>query len=106
MSIKISYSLLAPSLQLVACKRFLVAHRGRTQWVRNAEAAGEVTLKKGNTRQKYGLRLLGRPRNQKSSKPIPTLSAAKSSHFPVPAGLSPLEAFAKLPESLAVHRQD
>ena len=28
-------------------KRFLVAPRGRTQWVRNAEAAGEVTLKKG-----------------------------------------------------------
>ena len=26
-------------------KRFLVAPRGRTQWVRNAEAAGEVTLK-------------------------------------------------------------
>ena len=29
-------------------KRFLVAPRGRTQWVRNAEAAGEVTLKKGS----------------------------------------------------------
>lgn len=28
-------------------KRFLVAPRGLTQWVRNAEAAGEVTLKKG-----------------------------------------------------------
>jgi hypothetical protein len=28
-----------------------------------------------------------------------------SSHFPVPAELSPLEAFAKLTESLAVHRQ-
>ncbi|MGB0031937.1 MAG: nitroreductase/quinone reductase family protein, partial [Candidatus Sulfotelmatobacter sp.] len=28
-------------------KRFLVAPRGRTQWVRNAEAAGEVTLKRG-----------------------------------------------------------
>jgi hypothetical protein len=27
-------------------KRFLVAPRGRTQWVRNAEAAGEVTLKR------------------------------------------------------------
>jgi hypothetical protein len=53
MSIKFGYSLLAPSLQFVACKRFLVAPRGRTQWVRNAEAAGEVTLKKGNTCQKY-----------------------------------------------------
>ena len=27
-------------------KRFLVAPRGYTQWVRNAEAAGEITLKK------------------------------------------------------------
>ena len=30
-------------------KRFLVAPRGRTQWVRNAEASGEVTLKKGES---------------------------------------------------------
>src|SRR4249919_886940 len=37
-------------------KQFLVAPRGRTQWVRNAEAAGEVTLKKGRTQQKYRLR--------------------------------------------------
>ena len=39
-------------------RRFLVAPRGRTQWVRNAEAAGEITLKKGSTRQKYRLRPL------------------------------------------------
>ena len=37
-------------------KRFLVAPRGRTQWVRNAEAAGEVTLKKGSTRIRFRLR--------------------------------------------------
>ena len=37
-------------------KRYLVAPRGRTQWVRNAEAAGEITLKKGSTRQKFRLR--------------------------------------------------
>ena len=35
--------------------RYLVAPRGRTQWVRNAEAAGEITLKKGRTRQKFRL---------------------------------------------------
>ena len=34
-------------------KRFLVAPRGRTQWVRNAEAAGEVTLKRGSFRQTF-----------------------------------------------------
>jgi deazaflavin-dependent oxidoreductase (nitroreductase family) len=36
-------------------KRLLVAPRGRTQWVRNAEAAGEITLKKGSTRLKFRL---------------------------------------------------
>jgi deazaflavin-dependent oxidoreductase (nitroreductase family) len=37
-------------------KRYLVAPRGRTQWVRNAEATGEITLKKGRTRESYRLR--------------------------------------------------
>ena len=37
-------------------KRYLVAPRGRTQWVRNAEAAGEITLKKGSTRQTFRVR--------------------------------------------------
>ena len=32
-------------------KRYLVAPRGETQWVRNARAAGEVTLRKGSTKQ-------------------------------------------------------
>src|SRR5260370_18758263 len=39
-------------------RRLLVAPRGRTQWVRNAEAAREVTLKTVRTRHKYLLRLL------------------------------------------------
>src|SRR5579871_5551507 len=39
-------------------KRFLVAPRGRTQWVRNAEASGEVTLKKGRTERRFRLRPL------------------------------------------------
>src|SRR5271156_4498153 len=39
-------------------KRFLVAPRGRTQWVRNAEAAGEITLKKGSFRQSFRLRAI------------------------------------------------
>src|SRR5215472_14444917 len=39
-------------------KRYLVAPRGNTQWVRNAEAAGEVTLKKGGFRQSFRLRAI------------------------------------------------
>jgi deazaflavin-dependent oxidoreductase (nitroreductase family) len=34
-------------------KKYLVAPRGRTQWVRNAEAAGEVTLKKGASARNF-----------------------------------------------------
>ena len=37
-------------------KRYLVAPRGRTQWVRNAEASGTVTLKRGASQQSYRLR--------------------------------------------------
>jgi hypothetical protein len=37
-------------------KRYLVAPRGRTQWVRNAEATGEITLKKARSRQSFRLR--------------------------------------------------
>ena len=36
--------------------RFLVAPRGRTQWVRNAEAAGEVVLKRGWGRRRFHIR--------------------------------------------------
>ncbi len=75
-------------------KRFLVAPRGRTQWVRNAEAAGEVTLKRGRTSQRF----LVRPVSN-SEKPV-VLSAyldrfrlAVQRYFPVSAGSGP-EAFA------------
>jgi hypothetical protein len=37
-------------------KRYLVAPRGRANWVRNAETAGEIVLKKGSTRQNFRLR--------------------------------------------------
>ena len=37
-------------------KRFLIAGRGHTQWVRNAKAAGEVVLKKGLKRQRFHVR--------------------------------------------------
>jgi deazaflavin-dependent oxidoreductase (nitroreductase family) len=39
-------------------KRFLVAPRGRTQWVRNAEAAGVVALKKGKIKLQFQLRAI------------------------------------------------
>src|SRR5690349_3098649 len=39
-------------------KQYLVAPRRRTQWVRNAEVAGEVPLKKRGQRRTYTLRPL------------------------------------------------
>jgi deazaflavin-dependent oxidoreductase (nitroreductase family) len=37
---------------------FLVSPRGRTQWVRNAEVCGEVTLRRGKQSTRYRLRPL------------------------------------------------
>jgi deazaflavin-dependent oxidoreductase (nitroreductase family) len=75
---------------------YLVAPRGRTQWVRNAEAQGRVTLRRGKSRAGYRLRPL-----TDSEKP-PILKAyldrfrrEVQSFFPVPAG-SPTTAFAPL----------
>src|SRR6516225_12388964 len=39
-------------------KRFLVAPRGETQWVRNAIASGHVWLKRGRSREQFSLRIL------------------------------------------------
>jgi deazaflavin-dependent oxidoreductase (nitroreductase family) len=46
------------NLHEVNGKQYLVAPRGRTQWVRNAEVSGEVTLKKRGQRRAYRLRPL------------------------------------------------
>ena len=46
------------NLHEVNGKQYLVAPRGRTQWVQNAEVSGEVTLKKLGRRRTYRLRAL------------------------------------------------
>ena len=80
-------------------KRYLVAPRGRTQWVRNAEAAGQVTLKKGRQSINYKLRALTH-----SEKPriletyLDCFRREVQTYFPVPAG-SPSECFANIAEN-------
>lgn len=76
--------------------RFLVAPRGRAQWVRNAEAANEVVLKRGSSRRRFRLRALA-----DADKP-PVLMAyleryrsVVQRYFPVPAA-SPARAFAEI----------
>jgi deazaflavin-dependent oxidoreductase (nitroreductase family) len=83
-------------------KRFLVAPRGRTQWVRNAEAAGEVTLKKGSARLKFNLRPVAEAEKPEILKAY--LEGFKSEvqrYFPVVAG-SPVEAFTSVAGSYPV----
>jgi hypothetical protein len=79
-----------------AGRRYLVAPRGRTQWVRNAEAAGEITLKKGSKREKFRLRPI-----PDSDKPeflkmyLERFTPTVQRYFPIKAG-SPVEAFRDL----------
>jgi deazaflavin-dependent oxidoreductase (nitroreductase family) len=75
---------------------YLVAPRGYTQWVRNAEASGEITLRRGARVERYRL-----PPLSDAEKP-PILKAyldrfrrEVQRYFPVPAD-SPAERFAPL----------
>jgi deazaflavin-dependent oxidoreductase (nitroreductase family) len=68
-------------------KLYLVAPRGRTQWVRNAEAAGEITLKRGSDLRRFRLRALS------EEEKLPILKAYLDSfksevqrYFPIAAG--------------------
>jgi deazaflavin-dependent oxidoreductase (nitroreductase family) len=76
-----------------AGRRWLVAGRGRTQWVRNAEAAGEVILRKGWRRERCRLRPV-----PDAEKPeilaayLGRFALTVQRYFPVPAGAPP-EAF-------------
>jgi deazaflavin-dependent oxidoreductase (nitroreductase family) len=80
-------------------KRFLVAPRGYTQWVRNAEAAGEVTLKKGSKRERFGLRALSDQEKPEILKAyLDQFRREVQRYFPVPAGSS-VEVFRELVQS-------
>jgi deazaflavin-dependent oxidoreductase (nitroreductase family) len=81
---------------------YLVAPRGRTQWVRNVEAAGELTLKKGSKRHRYRVREIAeaeRPEILKSY--LETFKSEVQRYFPVSAG-SPVEAFTPIAASYPV----
>jgi deazaflavin-dependent oxidoreductase (nitroreductase family) len=83
-------------------KRYLVAPRGYTQWVRNAIASGMVSLKKGRQFEEFGIRLLPddeKPEILKSYLDRYKLTVQR--YFPVPAG-SPTKAFRPLTEQYPV----
>jgi deazaflavin-dependent oxidoreductase (nitroreductase family) len=83
-------------------KQLLVAPRGRTQWVRNAEAAGEITLKKGSFRQSFRLRAIpdaDKPQYLKVY--LDTFKTTVQQYFPAPAG-SDVQAFTSVAENYPV----
>jgi deazaflavin-dependent oxidoreductase (nitroreductase family) len=80
-------------------KHYLVAPRGQTQWVRNAEAAGKVTLKKGRAELGFRLRPLTDAEKPEVLKAyLDRFKREVQRYFPVPAG-SPPEAFRDLLQS-------
>ena len=83
-------------------KRFLVAPRGQTQWVRNAEAAGEVTLKRGSFRQTFQIRPLPDAEKPEILKAyLDSFKTTVQRYFPVAAG-SPAEAFGAIAQDYPV----
>ncbi len=77
-------------------KKYLVAPRGRTQWVRNAEASGNVVLKKGRYRQEFCVRPIPdaeRPPILKAY--LDQFRREVQRYFPVQAG-SEVQAFAPI----------
>jgi deazaflavin-dependent oxidoreductase (nitroreductase family) len=85
----------AVNLMDVRGKQFLVAPRGRTQWVKNAEASGEVTLKRG-ARRTFRLRTLADTEKPEVLKEYLTrYRSAVQKFFPVQPDAT-IEAFAKI----------
>ncbi len=76
-------------------QRFLVCPRGRSQWVRNAEAAGRVVLKKAFAQHEFAIRALtdaDKPAVLKAY--LDRYKTTVQRYFPLPAG-SPASAFAE-----------
>jgi hypothetical protein len=83
-------------------KPYLVAPRGRTQWVRNAETSGEIVLKRGTTSRKYRLQPLSEVEKPEILKLyLENYKSAGQRYFPVPAG-SPTAAFAPIASNYPV----
>ena len=77
-------------------RRFLVAGRGNTQWVRNATASGTVTLKKGRRRAECRVRAVPDEEKPEILKAyLDRFKLTVQRYFPTPAG-SPAEAFRPL----------
>ena len=71
-------------------KRFLVAPRGYTQWVRNAQVAARVTLRKGKKREEFRLRPVSNEEKPEVLKAyLDRFKLTVQRYFPVSAGSPP-----------------
>lgn len=78
-------------------KKYLVAPRGRRQWVRNAEAANQVTLKRGKNAQTFHLRPLNGPERLEVLKVyLDSFRGAVQRYFPAVQAGSPPQAFGEV----------
>jgi deazaflavin-dependent oxidoreductase (nitroreductase family) len=90
------------NLMEIAGKKILVAPRGRTQWVRNAEASNEITLKRASFRQAFALRPIADTDKPPLLKEyLDRYASAVKKFFPVPPG-SPVEAFRDIAQAYPV----
>ena len=81
------------NLMEIAGKKILVAPRGRTQWVRNAEASNEIWLKRASFRQSFSLKPI--PDSEKPpilKEYLDRYASAVKKFFPIPPN-SPIDAF-------------
>lgn len=79
-------------------KRFLVAPRGHTEWARNAEAAGEIVLKKGIKRQIFRIRTVSHEEKPEILKAyLDRFKLTVQRYFPLRAGSAP-SAFPEIAE--------
>jgi deazaflavin-dependent oxidoreductase (nitroreductase family) len=83
-------------------RRFLVCGRGQSQWVRNAQAAGHVTLVRGGKRTEFAVRAV-----PDADKPpiikayVERFKLIVQRYFPVPAG-SPVADFESIAQRYPV----
>jgi deazaflavin-dependent oxidoreductase (nitroreductase family) len=83
-------------------RSYLVAPRGDTNWVRNARAAGSVTLRKGHQSDDFAVREVGpaeRPELLKAY--LDRFALTVQRYFPIPRG-SPASEFAPIAERYPV----
>jgi deazaflavin-dependent oxidoreductase (nitroreductase family) len=81
------------NLLVVDGRRYLIAPRGNTQWVRNAKSAGEIWLKQGRKRDRFRAReMRDEDKPQVLKAYLDQFRTTVQHYFPVPAG-SPPEMF-------------